>query len=267
MSDITCSIDNCERPILARGLCGRHYSQDQRGKFRGTCSVPECSSPIRHREWCNKHYQRWNLHGDPLADNRPRAGTCSVTDCMRKALAKGLCNAHYKRAEAGVPVDATPLRRYIRTDDLRERLRQYALPGLADECWPWTGSLNKGYGVIAVAGSKVRIAHDVAWESHHGRALPKGMVVRHSCDNPPCVNPAHLLLGTHGDNSQDKVDRNRQAKGSGHGIAKLTEVDIPVIRALHNSGASQKFIAAQFGVTQGTVSHVIRGATWAHVLD
>lgn len=135
----------------------------------------------------------------------------------------------------------------------------------ARDCWPWTGTTRKGYGVVSIQNSKNRDAHIVAWELHHGVPVPAGMVVRHSCDNPPCVNPAHLLLGTHADNSNDKVERGRQAKGSRHGIAKLAEVDIPIIRQMYHDGVYQRVIAERFGVTQGAIHQVLAGKTWSHV--
>ncbi len=88
-----------------------------------------------------------------------------------------------------------------------------------DECWVWQGSRipgskragRQGYGVLA-AGSPRRAslyAHRVSWEMHHG-SIPQGLLVLHRCDNPPCVNPAHLYLGTHAENMADMVARGRQ---------------------------------------------------------
>lgn len=278
MPDRSCSVPGCGKPHYARGYCNPHYQRwkkhgDPLGAYQPnssrTCAVVDCERPVKHRDWCGKHYQRWRNHGDPLANHsRVHVDTpCVVDDCLKLAIAKGFCAGHYTRSRSGKTRSDKPLRRYVVTDDLTVRLREYAPPGAPSECWPWTGATNKGYGVIAVAGSKSRIAHDVAWEVHHGRPLPDGMLIRHSCDNPPCCNPAHLLLGTHGDNSQDKVERDRQAKGSGHGIAKLTEVDIPIIRSLYAGGATQRVIGERFGISQTAVSLIIRGRTWNHIVS
>lgn len=268
-----CSVDGCDRKSTARQLCGRHYQRwtkhgdalANHARRRGTCSIDECETSSEAKGLCGRHYQRLLKHGDPLTDHTRRRQPCSVDGCDRLTLALGLCPGHYTRSRDGRPVTDRPLRRYIVTDDLSKRLREYAPPGRPDECWPWTGGLNKGYGVIAVHGSKVRIAHDVAWEIHHQRKLPRGMVIRHTCDNPQCVNPAHLLLGTHGDNCDDKVSRNRQAKGEGHGVSVLTEPEVRSIRALCAAGHTQRSVAGQFGVSQGAISLIVRRKMWAYL--
>jgi hypothetical protein len=83
-----------------------------------------------------------------------------------------------------------------------------------DECWRWTAALDgKGYGRFRLpAGNK--LAHRIAWELHNGTAVPKGMFVCHSCDNPVCVNPAHLWLGTVHDNIRDRTEKGRTSNGN-----------------------------------------------------
>lgn len=84
--------------------------------------------------------------------------------------------------------------------------------GEADECWPWTASTDRyGYGQFHVDGRSLR-AHRVSYELANG-AIPEGRLVMHTCDNPPCVNPAHLVLGTAAENMQDKVRKGRQSNG------------------------------------------------------
>lgn len=80
-------------------------------------------------------------------------------------------------------------------------------------CWLWLGGRDRaGYGWVYYDGRTVG-AHRVAWEMHSGKSIPEGVIVRHVCDNPPCVNPAHLLLGTKGDNTSDMYKRGRTLAG------------------------------------------------------
>jgi len=83
--------------------------------------------------------------------------------------------------------------------------------GGGDECWLWIATIDRtsGYGKIMVEGRPVG-AHRVSWELANGRAIPKGISILHSCDNPPCVNPSHLSAGTPKENFEDMVRKNRQ---------------------------------------------------------
>lgn len=81
-----------------------------------------------------------------------------------------------------------------------------------EECWPWLGAHGrKGHGRTAIGRRQV-MAAQVAWSLHHGRHFPEGMFALHSCDNPPCVNPAHIRPGTHLDNMADMTSRGRRLK-------------------------------------------------------
>jgi hypothetical protein len=88
-------------------------------------------------------------------------------------------------------------------------VRFWAKVSKGDGCWIWTGSRNpKGYGRLNT-GNRVRLAHAISWELSHG-AVPDGLWVLHRCDNPPCVRPDHLWLGTAADNTADMVAKGRQ---------------------------------------------------------
>ncbi|NEW33849.1 helix-turn-helix domain-containing protein [Nocardia cyriacigeorgica] len=202
--------------------------------------------------------------GDPMIDRRKPRVPCSVDGCERKTVARDLCGSHYTRWQNGRSLDTRPLRSYVVTDDLAQRLAHYAPPGRPDECWEWTGSRNKGYGVISVSQSRVRIAHDVAWEVNHGRSLPPGMVVRHRCDNPPCVNPDHLVLGTHGDNNRDKSERGRNGY-NGTGFKHLTPAQVREIRALHEDGTNMSEIARRFSRSRSTIIRVVKRQVFADI--
>lgn len=124
-------------------------------------------------------------------------------------------------------------------------------------CWEWSGSVGpKGYG--RYSGS---IAHRLAYEKHVG-PIPKGVLVRHTCDNRLCVNPTHLLLGTPAQNSQDMKDRARQARGETHSQAKLAGATVRRIRRMLAYGFAQRFIALSVGVSQTTISDIKRGKSW-----
>lgn len=116
--------------------------------------------------------------------------------------------------------------------------------------------------MVSTKGGKLRQAHVVTWEIVNGRPLPQGKIIRHTCDTPACVNPAHLLVGTHADNVADKVSRMRQSFGETHGLTALSGADVDEIKERYNSGEYQKDLAAEFGVSQSTISHIVNGVTW-----
>lgn len=131
------------------------------------------------------------------------------------------------------------------------------------QCWPWTGAVNvDGYGR---RGKPTVYAHRHSWEIHNGRSLADDECVLHSCDNPSCVNPAHLSVGSKADNNRDRAakGRSRDQHGERHNMAKLTEADVIEIRQL--DGESHSRIAQRYGVSQTVVSAIKRRAAWAHV--
>lgn len=134
-----------------------------------------------------------------------------------------------------------------------------------DECWPWTGGTSKGYGKLW-DGIAMRRAHRIGWRIHHGKD-PGAEEVRHTCDNPPCQNPAHWVLGSRQDNMDDMATRGRAkyVRGQRHGRTVLTDDQVLEMRALHAAGAKQVELAARYGTTQATVSNVIRRKTWGHI--
>lgn len=131
-------------------------------------------------------------------------------------------------------------------------------------CLLWTGKTDKdGYGI---RGSRYgeRRAHRYSYARSNG-PIPKGALVRHTCDTPACCEPGHLVLGTQSDNIEDKVSRNRQAKGSSNGKALLTEDMVREIRELYASGMTQTQIAGMFPVTQSSVSLIVLRKQWKHI--
>ena len=130
--------------------------------------------------------------------------------------------------------------------------------GRPDDCWLWTAARGgNGYGLFRI-GRIVQPAHRFSWEIHNG-PIPEGLFVLHRCDNPLCVNPAHLFLGTQADNMADRNAKGRTSRGEAHGEAKLTEAQVREIRA---SRESQRAIAKRLGVAQTTISDIRKGKTW-----
>lgn len=127
-----------------------------------------------------------------------------------------------------------------------------------DECWNWTAATNeKGYGLIAVDRRMIR-AHRISYELNSG-SDPGDLNVLHSCDNPGCVNPAHLFLGTQLDNMIDKTKKGRgnQPKGEQHGRSLFTAKQVEEIRELHRSGMSLRKIGAKVGAHFNTIRDIV----------
>ena len=134
------------------------------------------------------------------------------------------------------------------------------------------GTDSSGYGNFRVPQfGRVNIgAHRVSYKLYHGEFPPEGLVVRHSCDNPKCVNPLHLDYGTKKDNAQDAVARGRLAildrAGESNGNAKLNADKVREIRRLWGKpGINTVTLAKQFGVTHDTISLIVNGKTWRNV--
>jgi len=149
---------------------------------------------------------------------------------------------------------------------LAEKLAHFTdRSGGPDACWLWTGSTNTfGYGITQWAG-RLQRAHRLAWQEESG-SIPAEKFVLHRCDNPPCVNPRHLWLGSKRENSADMVAKGRcKSRGPGgerHGTAKLTEADVWAIR---QAEGTHRAIAAQYGVGRTQVSSIKQGKSWKHL--
>lgn len=134
-----------------------------------------------------------------------------------------------------------------------------------NECWPWKESLNKdGYGRIRFDGIP-KYAHRIAYELHTGK-ITDGLVAMHICDNPKCCNPNHLVIGTHADNQNDKMQKNRQAKGEVNGQSLLTEFQVLEARKRYKPRVvTYKMLANEYGVCKDTMQKAIRGILWKHI--
>jgi len=133
-----------------------------------------------------------------------------------------------------------------------------------NECWEWLGSTSKGYGRFGFNGKMMQANRFAFWiaTGHY----PGDLCVCHSCDNPACVNPAHLFLGTMKDNMEDAVKKGRTAVGVMNGKAKLTEDEVQEIRARYEAaGFTQKQLARRYGVTQQCIHFILRHESWRHI--
>lgn len=141
------------------------------------------------------------------------------------------------------------------------------------ECWPWMAARQKrsGYGLIGAERGRSGLAHRAAWEIHNKKKAGT-LYVLHHCDNPRCVNPAHLYLGDQSQNMQDMSQRGRSKKGRPSELrgerangAKLTVSDVISIRTRCAAGESHAKVARDFPVSTGGVQAVVERRTWKHV--
>ena len=134
-------------------------------------------------------------------------------------------------------------------------------------CWPWVGALSsKRYGNFRIGGRKgaTHKARRVSWLLSNG-SIPDGLWVCHRCDNPRCVRPDHLFLGTPKANSDDRDAKGRGRNGELHGGSRLTVRQVREIRRLYKAGRFlQREIGVQFGVRRSTVGLITSGKRWAH---
>lgn len=192
--------------------------------------------------------------------------TCTIEGCESSHRALGYCYSHYKRFKRyGDPTagrwDAAP-----RTSDALGARLERRLTLAEGGCIEWTGGTNAaGYGEIRADDRRKILTHRAAWELANGKPIPDGALVCHSCDNRLCCNADHLFLGTHADNSQDMVNKGRQARGERQASSVLTEADVALIHELRASGWTLAAIGERVGTSKQNASKICRGDRWKHV--
>lgn len=178
--------------------------------------------------------------------------SCEVSGCARKYYSKGLCEMHYQRLrltgttdpgkKSHAPVGERLARKTVRHGD----------------CLHWMGHRGAGgYGRIQSGGkgSPHIGVHRLAYELANG-PIPEGMVVMHSCDTPYCVNPDHLSVGSHSDNTQDMLVKRRE------GMSRLTPEQVLEIRS---SSEGTRTLSRKHGVAETTIYHARTGVSWKHL--
>lgn len=211
------------------------------------CSVDGCGGRHKGLGFCNRHLKRFRLYGDPLAGGK-------YVEKVKRRRPSGLSlEQAFKWHMPGEPPKA---------------------PGVP---WFWKGPVDgDGYGIVP-HGGRNHLAHRLSYERYVG-PIPDGLIIRHRDDVPLNINPANLIPGTLIDNVRDRDERKRThrgrrseegrlkaKRGAEHSNAKLTEADIPEIRAAAASGESQQSIADRYGVSQRSISGIVRRTTWFHV--
>lgn len=186
-----------------RFIKGHHRSEEKAPK---SCSIDGCDKPARGRGWCLMHYGRWERNGDPERTVFVAKTGCQADGCDGAHAALGYCAKHYTRILRhgnllGIhPNEPAETRFWMRVDK-------------SGECWTWTAARgDHGYGSFTDDDGRSVSAHRFSHQLHYG-PIPKGLVVCHKCDNPPCVRPDHLFLGTQADNVRDMQAKGRAVSG------------------------------------------------------
>lgn len=251
------------------------------------CSVDTCDDVVLARGWCAKHYSRWRSNGDPLKTTSRWDGhvkterPCEIDGCENLVTKTRFCAKHRMRLHRHGDTSTVLPRGGHNALATEEKLWPRVAKGGPDECWPWTGPVNEwGYGTITVDGRR-QGTHRAAFFLANGR-WPEP-ICRHTCDNPACCNPAHLIEGTHADNNRDMVERGRERHpvGSAHGThtqpesrlygtrnksAKLVDAQVRAIRAAWATGAvRKKDLAKRYGVSEGAIYRIISRRGWTHL--
>ena len=154
-------------------------------------------------------------------------------------------------------------RPYKKQFSLEQRFWSKVKIGLSNHCWEWIGAKEKnGYGHIKVNGKTLK-AHRISWELHNNQSANNKCVL-HSCDNPSCVNPHHLSLGTFKDNSTQCSYRQRfNHHGEHNGNSKLTMEDVILIRAFYRQGIKRKLICQKFQISKQHLINIAKGKCWS----
>lgn len=239
-----CSIDGCERTKAAKGYCGMHYMRIKRYSDSEIINKP----------------------GLP-----PKYIECIISDCTNKPKAHGLCPKHYERKRKHgnsltvLPKSKPPLTK-SKYKSANEMFLDRFVALSKNDCWEWEGFKTKeGYGRFEWKGKRYNAAR-FSYEYYLGK-FDENLFVCHKCDNPPCINPEHLFLGTHKENMHDRdvKKRNFIPTGEKNPKAILNEDNVIEIRKLLDSGHSLNELSALFKVSKDAIHNIKTKKTWGHI--
>lgn len=195
---------------------------------------------------------------------------CSFDGCAGKSHSKGLCGSHYAQQRVGKPL--APLQQQFHGLSEQDRFWKW-VSKMPNGCWRWMGSIKRRknrpqsewHGQWRNAAGEIELTHRASWRMLVGD-IPRGGLILHRCDNPRCVNPDHLFIGTQADNVADMWDKGRarpgKSAGESHGRSKLTEQNVREIRVSGDNGSE---LASRYGVSTSVIYSVLKGTTWKHV--
>jgi len=239
-----CTEEGCLKKAFCRGMCRSHYDYARRNNKLAT-----------------KKYQK------------AKGRVCTHKGCEKEIAYGGFCTQHYQRFikfgnTSDSCVDMT------RHKTLNQRLIDGAIKNEKTDCWEWKGRKDKGgYGSISINNYPHRV-HRVSYETFVHKIIPKTLHVLHACDNPCCINPDHLFLGTNYDNMKDRNTKDRQAKGVMMPHAKLTDEKVKDIKKQFKEfvpfdkiGFSNQcgLIADKYNVSGKLIRNIYHGTAWKHV--
>lgn len=186
--------------------------------------------------------------------------TCSTPECTNPHYGRGWCKKHYLRAWTSGTLESQPRTLAKPTDSLDTRLRNIGWTVTDSGCWEWNGSKNAyGYGQLSIGENRPHIASRIAYAAWVETPTP-GSDICHRCDNPPCINPAHLFEGSRQVNVDDMVSKKRHVNGENKTGHKLTDKEVQDLKDMKATRAfTHKEIAARFGVSSTLVSLIVNG--------
>lgn len=190
---------------------------------------------------------------------------CVIEDCLDEVVSWGYCQKHYVR----VKKYGSPHAKKNDHSTLEARFWRFVTKKPEAECWEWQGQkLSNGYGRISLGAKELGAegAHRVSWRLANKKEIPQGLYVMHQCDNPSCVNPNHLTIGTAKDNTQDMIRKGRKKTiaplGEENGKSLLNAEKVLLIRA---STLNHAALGRQLNVSPNCIRGVRTGRTWSHI--